>query len=83
MAKHRELLPPRFPVGDSIFVHRVFLEPLWRLIGAFGNRYCRSADQLEILVSFERHGELIARRFDESIVSEHGTFLRAMVQSEW
>jgi hypothetical protein len=83
MAKHRQLLPPRFPAGDGIFVYRVVLEPLWPLISAFGNRHCRSADQLEILVSFERHGELIARKFDESIVAEHKTFLRAMVQSEW
>jgi hypothetical protein len=33
------------------------------------------------LARFERHEELIAPRFDEPIVSENATLLRAMVRS--
>jgi hypothetical protein len=56
-------------------------EPLWCLSGVFENFWCRLADQAELLESFERHDELIARRFDGSAASENAAVLRAMEQS--
>jgi hypothetical protein len=79
MAKHREVLLPPFLVDDGISTYRMLLEPLWCLIGSFQNRWCRFSDQVELLARFERHEEPIARKYDESIVSENGIFLRVMV----
>jgi hypothetical protein len=57
------------------------LAPLWSLIGAFENQCCQFADEVELLASFERHEELIARTYDQPIVSESANFLIAMAQS--
>jgi hypothetical protein len=74
MAKHRKVLPPQFLVGDGTFVHGMVLKLFWSLIGALENRCCQFADHVELLASFERHEELIVRRFDEPIVSEDAIF---------
>jgi Xaa-Pro aminopeptidase len=81
MAKHREVLSPKRIVDHGIFGYGMLLELFWCLIGTFENRYCRFADQAEVLVSFERHEEIISRRFDEPIAFENAILSRAMAQT--
>jgi hypothetical protein len=50
-------------------------------VGTFENRWSRFADQVELSANFERHEELTADRFDEPIVAEDATLLRATVRS--
>jgi hypothetical protein len=57
------------------------LKPVSCLVGAFETQSGRFADQLELLASFERRKEPVARKFDRSIVPANGAFLGALVQS--